>query len=182
MFFTRGKCPQIPRRSAFFLLFFPGSPMKRISIISFLIEHIRRKSNAGHVLFHCNDHLTIPGCPWCFQIVQSFLWISPPPPPLPPAAVVLRRVQHGVHGGAGRLREHLRPAAGAFWEFLRPVPKRHAAQPGRPVPLLRLLQQLRPAGPEKVLRGGNATCAVGFFFFFFLLDLLNLNAKYIFCK
>lgn len=78
---------------------------------------------------------------YLFLNLKSFLLAS---------AVLLCGLQHGVHRGAGRLREHLGPAAGALRELLRPVQERHAAQPGGAVPLLRLLQQLRPAGAAKV--------------------------------
>lgn len=84
------------------------------------------------------------------SVVCTFFSKPSPPAPLHLTAVVLRCVQHGVYRGAGRLWEHLRPAAGAVWKFLRPLQKRHAAQPGRPVPLLRIIQQLRTAGPKKV--------------------------------
>lgn len=76
------------------------------------------------------------------------------PIPLFLSAVLLCGVQHGVYRGTGRLWEHLRPAAGAVWEFLWPVQKRYAAQPGRPIPLLCFIQQLRPSGPEKVHQSG----------------------------
>lgn len=132
------------------------------------------ESSSQECLSHCNKHWI--KCPW-FITVEGPVWIvswfeitkylfkeedttesvvctffskPSPPAPLHLTAVVLRCVQHGVYRGAGRLWEHLRPAAGAVWKFLRPLQKRHAAQPGRPVPLLCIIQQLRTAGPKKV--------------------------------
>lgn len=86
------------------------------------------------------------------KLTANFLLLSPHlhHPSLSFVAVILRCLQHGVDRGAGRLWEHLWPASGAVWELLRPVQKRHAAQPGRAVPLLCFVQLLRTAGPEKV--------------------------------
>lgn len=94
------------------------------------------------------------------------------------SAILLCRVQHGIHRGAGCFWEHLWPAVGAVWEFLRSVQKRYATQPGRPVPLLCFIQQLRAAGPEKVLRGETWERHP----VYFRIMLLDKNSRYFVLK